>query len=289
MRKEPKSLNHDTGEQARLGLTLFFILLILLSVPAYWLRIKGNYPFVILFPPAIASILARLILKEGFGDVSFRLRGHNLGRAYLTAYLFPMILALTAYGVTWAGGLTEFDFSSIQANSRLPLPDDPVAGFALWLLLSWTVVTAVYMIFVAGEEIGWRGYMLTRLIDSGVPNPLLVHGLIWSAYHIPLIIAGAYSAASGPWVFLSVVMFTVVATSFSYLLAWLRLDTGSIWPPFVAHATFNALTQGAFNPVTKGENSMLWVGESGIVVAVVLVLMVFLLRRNYSHLKYVHR
>jgi membrane protease YdiL (CAAX protease family) len=140
------------------------------------------------------------------------------------------------------------------------------------------------MIFVAGEEIGWRGYMLTRLIDSGIPNPLLIHGLIWTAYHIPLILAGAYSVASGPSVILSVIMFTIIATSFSYLLAWLRMDTGIIWPSLVAHATWNALTQSAFNPVTQGDNSMLWIGESGIVMALVLVLMIFLLKRVYSNL-----
>ncbi len=275
-----------TKKQAQLGLAIFFTLLIILVIPAYWLRIKNNIPFAILFPPAIASIITRLILREGFQDVSFSFRGRNLRKAYLIAYLFPMVVALIAYGFTWISGLTQFDFSTIQASSRIPLPGNPVSGFLLWTLLSWTVVVAIFMLFVAGEEIGWRGYMLTRLIDSGVPKPLLIHGLIWATYHIPLILGGAYSAASGPSVGLSVIMFTVIATSFSYLLAWLRLDTGIIWPSFVAHATSNALTQNAFNPVTQGDNSMLWIGESGIVTAVVLILMIFLVKKMYSHLQY---
>lgn len=260
--------------------------MIVLSVPAYWLRIRGITPFSILFPPAIASIITRLMLKEGFQDVSFSFRGHNLRKAYLIAYLFPMAVSLIAYGFTWISGLAEFDFSPIQSNANITFPENPYLGFLVLIAIVWTAQVAVNMFFVAGEEIGWRGYMLTRLIDSGVPYPLLIHGLIWSAYHIPLILTGKYAAASGPSIVLSVVMFTIIATSFSYLLAWVRLDSGIIWPSFVAHATSNALTQIAFNPVTRGNNSMLWIGESGIVTAMVLLLLIVLSKRMYSHLKF---
>ena len=273
-------------KSAQRGLVVFFILLIVLSIPAYYLRIKGIFPFAVLFPPAIASIITRLVLREGFRDVSFSFRGHNLRKDYLIAYLFPMALVLIAYGFTWISGLTHFDFSTIQTSSRIPLPENPVFGFMLWILLSWTVVVAIFMFFVAGEEIGWRGYMLTRLIDSGLPNPLLFHGLIWSAYHIPLILAGAYSAASGPSVVLSVIMFIIIATAFSYLLAWLRLESGIIWPSFVAHATSNALSQNAFNPVTQGESQMLWIGESGIITAIVLILLLIFIKRRFFGLQF---
>jgi CAAX protease family protein len=96
-----KSSENHSKKHAQRGLAVFFIILILLSVPAYWLRIKGISSFAILFPPAVASIITRLILKEGFQDVSFSFRGHNLRKAYLIAFLFPMALALIAYGITW--------------------------------------------------------------------------------------------------------------------------------------------------------------------------------------------
>lgn len=286
MNTDVKESEEYSKQLARRGLVIFFALLIVLSIPAYWLRIRGITSIAILFPPAIASIITRLILKEGFRDVSFGFRGRNLRKAYLIAYLFPMAVALIAYGLTWVSGLAEFDFSLIRSNASIPLPESTFLGFLILLAIVWTVQVAVNMFFVAGEEIGWRGYMLTRLIDSGAPYPLLIHGLIWSAYHIPLILTGAYSPASGPSVGLSVVMFTIIATSFSYLLAWLRLDSGIIWPSFLAHATSNALTQTAFNPVTRGNNSMLWIGESGIVTAVVLLVLIFLVKSKYRHLTY---
>ena len=247
MKSKPK-----TKKQAQRGLVIFFVILIVLSIPAYWLRIKGISPFVIIFTPAVASIITRLILKEGFREVSFSFKGYNLRKSYLIAYLFPMAVSLIVYGFTWISGLAEFDFSPIKSNASILFPENPYLGFLILIAIVWTVQVAVNIFFVAGEEIGWRGYMLTRLIDSGVPYPLLIHGLIWSAYHIPLILGGAYSAATGPSIVLSVILFIIIATSFSYLLAWLRLDTGIIWPSFVAHATSNALTQTAFNPVTHG-------------------------------------
>jgi len=276
----------DPRKRAQLGLAIFFALLILLSVPAYLLRIRGIASLAVLFPPAIASIIARLILREGFRDVSFTFRGRSLRKAYAIAYLLPMAVAFIAYGLSWVSGLTAFDFSVIQSTARVPLPEGTVPGFLAWVLFSWTVVTAMFVLLVLGEEIGWRGYMLTRLIDAGAPRPLLLHGLIWAAYHVPLIVFGAYSAAAGPSVWLSVILFTVTATAFSYLLAWLRLDTGSIWPGCVAHATSNALTQNAFNPVTQGEASMLWIGEGGILTAVVMVSIMLLVRRAYGQLRY---
>lgn len=286
MNTDIKKSENYSKKQAQRGLFIFFAFLIVLSIPAYWLRIKRIAPFAIHFTPAIASIITRLILREGFRDVSFSFKGHNLRKSYLIAYLFPMAVALIAYGFTWISGLTKFDFSIIQSNANISFPENPYLGFLVLVGIVWTVQVAVNMFFVAGEEIGWRGYMLTRLIDSGTPYPLLIHGLIWSAYHIPLILAGAYSAASGPSVAFSVVMFTIIATSFSYLFAWLRLDSGIIWPCFVAHATSNALTQTAFNPVTRGNNSMLWIGESGIITAVVLLLFIFLVKRMYRNFKH---
>jgi hypothetical protein len=75
----------------------------------------------------------------------------------------------------------------------------------------------------AGEEIGWRGYMLTRLIDAGVPRPVLVSGVIWGLWHVPLILGGVYLA--GPPPIVSALLWMVVAISFSFVFARLRLET----------------------------------------------------------------
>ena len=113
--------------------------------------------------------------------------------------------------------------------------------------------------YAAGEEIGWRGYMLTRLVDSGIRAPILISGLVWGLWHAPLILSGQY--ASGPHPVLSAGLFLAGIVAAGYVFAWLRLSSGSIWPCIWGHSVWNAVIQGAFDRSTSGGN--LWVGESG--------------------------
>ena len=56
---------------------------------------------------------------------------------------------------------------------------------------------------------------------------------------------------------------------------------GSVWPPIIFHASWNSLIQGVFDQSTK--ETSIWLGESGIVVALVnLVLTVCLVRGRWS-------
>jgi membrane protease YdiL (CAAX protease family) len=131
-------------------------------------------------------------------------------------------------------------------------------------------------VFSAGEEIGWRGYMLTRLIDAGIPRPILVGGFIWALWHVPLILSGQYASSSTPA--LSAMLFVVDIVAGSYLFAWLRLSSGSVWPPILAHASWNAVIQNVFDAYTRGTS--LWVGESGILVALIEIAVAIALTRR---------
>src|SRR5262249_48516359 len=113
------------------------------------------------------------------------------------------------------------------------------------------------------------GYMLTRLIGAGVPRPVLVSGLIWGLWHVPLILGGVYLA--GPPPLLAAALWMVTATAFSFVFARLRLETGSVWPAVALHAPWNAVIQTAFDPASPGEEAPLWVGEAGILVALTMV------------------
>jgi hypothetical protein len=49
--------------------------------------------------PTVASVVARLALKEGFSDVSFRFGGRRGGKAIVQALIFPLVIGLVAYGI----------------------------------------------------------------------------------------------------------------------------------------------------------------------------------------------
>lgn len=259
------STDDDTQRNARRGLAIYFAIVVVLSA-----AIEG---FIILNPsmdgliavlmlvPTIASVVARLSLREGFSDVSFRFGGRRGLGAIGLALVFPVAVGLVAYGIAWTTGLAGFETR-------------PSVG----MIVPFTVGLMIGLILAAGEEIGWRGYMLTRLIDAGVPRPVLASGLIWAFWHVPLVLGGVYAA--GPSPALSAALIVVSITSFGYVIARLRLETGSVWPAIVLHAAWNRIIQGPFDGATTGLGATLWVGESGILTALTLVLAAVIFSRG---------
>jgi len=109
--------------------------------------------------------------------------------------------------------------------------------------------------------------MLTRLIAAGVPKPVLVSGILWALWHVPIILSGQYAAGSHPR--LSAALFVIGVIAEAYLIAFLRLRSGSIWPAVLMHGAWNAIIQGAFDRATAG--TPLIVGESGWLTVTVII------------------
>ena len=154
----------------------------------------------------------------------------------------------------------------------------PVTLFVVLLALTATIGTIIGALSAAGEEIGWRGYMLTLLIDAGVPDRFSERS-DWGLWHVPLILAGVYVAGSSPVV--SAMLFMVVVTSFGFAFARMRLETGSIWPAIALHGAWDSIIQGAFDPVSVGTGATLWVGEAGILTALALVVAAIIFSRGH--------
>ncbi|WP_165423759.1 hypothetical protein [Ktedonosporobacter rubrisoli] len=61
---------------ARRELLIFFVLVVFFTAIAYWLMLGLHWPdYLLLWTPAISSIIARLLLRIGFNDISFRFKG----------------------------------------------------------------------------------------------------------------------------------------------------------------------------------------------------------------------
>lgn len=268
----------DTRRRARRGLVIYFAVLIPLSAVFEGMMIAGRLSWVwaLMWAPAAASVVARLALREGFADVSFRCGGRGGWQAIGLAMVVPILVGLFAYGIAWTTGLVQFHPQPISLVAHF-IGDStpPVVVLLVNLLVAATIVTVFSARTAAGEEIGWRGYMLSRLIDAEVPAPILVSGLIWGIWHVPLIFGGVYLA--GPPPALSALLWMATATGLSFVFARLRLQTGSVWPAIMLHAAWNAIIQSAFDPASAGPTAALWIGESGIlvVIAVTITALVF--------------
>jgi len=263
----------DVRLRARRGLLIYFAVLVPLSAVFEALMIRGSLSWVLalMWTPAAASVVARLVLREGFGDVSFRLGGRRGWKAIGAALVFPIITGLIAYGIAWTTGLVQFDPKLIKlATPYLGVTPSPAVTFMINIVIAVTIITIYSVRTAAGEEIGWRGYMLTRLIDAGLPKPILISGLIWGFWHVPLILGGVYLV--GPPPLLAAALWMVTATAFSFVFARLRLATGSVWPAITLHSAWNAIIQTAFDPASTSAGAELWIGESGILVALTMVI-----------------
>ena len=272
-----------TQRQARRGLAIYLAPVVLLSaVFQAIIIITGDLLWIValMWCPAAASVVARLVLREGLADVSFRFGGRRTWNYIGLALVFPIVIGLIAYGVAWTTGLARFDPQPMGLVASLVGGASPVMVFVIMLALAATIGTIFSALAAAGEEIGWRGYMLTRLIDAGVPRPVLVSGLIWGLWHIPLVLAGVYVAGSSPVV--SAPLLMVGATSTGFVIARMRLETGSIWPAIALHGAWNSTIQGAFDPATTdtGVGATLWVGEAGILTAIALVVAAVIFSRG---------
>jgi membrane protease YdiL (CAAX protease family) len=246
--------------RARRGLLIFFSCVILLT-GAIDVVVINNREFdslalLTMLVPALSATLARLLLREGFGDVSFRLHPHRSARWIALALAFPVVVGAVAYGVAWTTGLAQFT-------------PQPLAELATRVGL----LTIVSFVLVSGEEIGWRGYMLGRLIQAGAPRPILLSGFIWGLWHVPLVLAGVWDAGPSPLV--SAVNVVIAASAFGLLLAYSRLITGSVWPAVALHLAWNRIIQDIFDGLTAPTvDARMWVGESGVLTTLVVVVLV---------------
>jgi len=282
--------------QARRGILVFMVALAATTFVSMWLRQLVRWPTLttVAFPmlmttllsysPALASLIARMTLGEGTRDVSFRLRGDWTAQALLIAWLWPVFGGLGTYGVAWVAGVTHFAWTSVGSDYGTWGPENllglsiagmPVLqGFALRLLASLLFsVPACLQSF--GEEVGWRGYLLTRLFDAKIPAPVFWNGLIWGLWHIPFFLAWEPSRNLAERRSISLFFFVASTVALAYLFSYLRLRSGSIWPAVLAHASGNTLLSWAFdgftvaNPFWKGELRLL---STGLPVLIFLLL-----------------
>lgn len=270
------------ADAARKGLLVFFALVALGSGVFQGLILRSGKPigespwlvYALMWTPGVASVVARLVFREGFRDVSFSVGGAPGWKAIGLGWLLPLAAGALAYGLAWGAGLASFEVPLLPQLGLDAFP--PPLRFALLLALALTLVSALSLLSAAGEEIGWRGYLLTRLVEAEVPRPVLVSALIWGAWHLPLVLSGQYAAGGNRVLSGAVFLATVVGIGF--VVSWMRLSTGSVWPAIVLHGVWNAVIQGAFDTSTKAPS--VWVGEAGILVAAVSLGAAFLLARR---------
>jgi CAAX protease family protein len=227
--------------------------------------------FVLMWIPGLASLLFRAVCKEGFRDV-----GWNIGRAryWASAYFGPLVLAALSFLLaSFFGKVTVTPHLAQQPMLdaivfKMPwfIPDAPATALLGQRFLAVALVGIIPgFIFALGEELGWRGYLLTRLVQTGWPFPIVLSGLIWGVWHFPLFFLTGYAHGA---IILSLVMFTLLITLFAVFIGWLRLASGSVWVAAMAHASFNGFVQSFFGVSFNSDQAWFWIGDYGVFILI---------------------
>lgn len=228
-------------------------------------------PTTYMFAPGIANLLARRLTDEGFDDLAVSFSPWAHGWAYAAAWIAPGLLTALGAGLFFLVFPAYFDptassFASVAGGADLGI--DPLTLVAVTVLASVTINPLVNALFGFGEELGWRGYLLPKLLPIGARRAVVAHGLIWGAWHWPLILLGyeyGFGYVGAPWSGLAV--FLVFAVGAGTFLAWLTLRTGSVLPASLAHGAINATVVVAVVFATGEPNPLLGPLPVGLVGA----------------------
>jgi len=195
----------------------------------------------LMWPPAVGAYVARRWAeRSGFADAGLR-RGP--WRYLALAWFLPALLTLAALSVSlpvypYDPTLPALRELMAKAGQSPPIPLETLV--ALQIVQALTVAVPINAAFAFGEEFGWRGYLLPRLMERlGSWSGLLAHGAIWGLWHAPIIALTGYNYPRHPY--LGVLWFIVFCTLLGVIFGWLRLASRSVWPPTVAHAALNAI------------------------------------------------
>jgi len=112
-----------------------------------------------------------------------------------------------------------------------------------------------------GEELMWRGYLWEKMKHLGFVKASLIIGVIWGAWHVPMVILVGHNYPDSPW--LGALLMVGVSVALTPLLTYYRARGFSVVPVAVFHGTVNAT--GGFAELLFDKPNPLVVGDTGLV------------------------
>jgi uncharacterized protein len=249
------------------------------------LRAAGlYYVTALMWCPAFAAFVTKWLFRESVRDLGW---GWGPWKYIIISYVLPIGYALPVYLVVWVTGLGGFyntDFLTRKAVEFGWTGQAPAVVMAGYIALTALVGIIISLSRALGEEIGWRGFLVPELAKV-VPfhGVALISGVMWAAWHYPILLMGDYNAGTPAWYGLT--CFTLMIIGSSYLAAWLRLASGSLWPPAILHASHNLFIQGVFTPLTTNTGNTLYVIDEfgiGLVVSTLIAAIIVCRVRSNS-------
>jgi CAAX protease family protein len=157
---------------------------------------------------------------------------------YLIVLVLPPLVTAASLVVVNRGATTLRQFDLGAALTNIPI------AYALALPFG-----------PLGEELGWRGFALPRLLTRfGPVKASLLLGGFWTFWHIPMMLwsPGASIPAFLPLSVTSVILYWAQVSAITAMMALLFLGTnGSVFLAILGHLTFNTAEAVLFGGLPK--------------------------------------
>ncbi len=224
----------------------------------------------VMWVPAVATVLTiKLITHEGFAITNLRIGGL---RPFLSSALVVPVCFIATYGLTWFLGLGQpdwqlADFRALMASRGVKTSSMPSSALILpaTFMAGLCFGPTINGIFGFGEELGWRGYLLPKLMPFGRLKAYTLVGIIWGLWHAPLIVVG-FNYPGHP--LLGIVGMTVMTTALGIYINELTLRNRSSILAGWIHGAFNGQAYGIWRILFPDVNPLLG-GFTGVMGATV--------------------
>jgi len=264
--------------KSRVQVAQYLLLLFAFSSVFYFLVLRsgslgnarGLYVVGLMYCPALAGMTTLRWNRRSIAELGWK---WGETKYQIQSWYIPLVYAAIAYSIVWGLGLGGFgnpDFAKALAEQmHLNLPQWVSVTLGVVLIGVYGLIRSVAS--ALGEEIGWRGFLVPELSRTfSFTTTALISGIVWSLWHYPVLIYGDYNAGTPTWYGLT--CFTVMVVAISFVFAWIRLKSGSVWTGAILHGSHNLYIQALFTPFTKNTGKTAWyIDEFGAVLPLVAI------------------
>lgn len=208
----------------------------------------------VMFIPAVSALITRLSTGEKLERGNLMLSPNLKGN-------------LKYYGLAWFGIVLLILFGTVLYFLIFPRQFDADMGYVrllieaqetgqeitdeqIRLMMLMQILMGIFLspflnfINCFGEEWGWRGYLLPKMLKQFKVVPtLLITGVIWGLWHAPLTVMGHnYGLGYQGFPITGIIAMCVFCIVIGILLSYVTIKTNSCIPAILGHGTLNGFS-----------------------------------------------
>lgn len=218
---------------AHLETLTFLVIVLAVGSPLALLPKSPALTAIALWVPGIVA--GALVLRAGGKELVRSLGLDRLGwpDAYLFAIWVPVLFVIGRIAVVVALGAGVLDANVGGLHPASGGAPDPVA--VQQLVVAILAAPFAQLLVMLGAELGWRAYLLPRLMPLGTWPAITLTSALWWAWQLPRVL----DVRSAQWP-LESAAFLFWCLFIGEILGWLYLRTRSVWAPALFAASLSA-------------------------------------------------